>query len=301
MTIFERIQAVLTFRNGTIVNLDESSIISASIKRQCCSDSKFEIGGVYAASLSMKCRVSGTNSFRIKGAKIVVSTKFEGVETDFIPRGTFWITDAPRTGEIYSITAVDNVGWLDTANYTISQNEVLKSFAVYFAGLHPTDAALHTWLGFLTQEVNSIISRFSGLNSILAWDHYDDTANNGSFCNKQYHDDGEFKDGIDLMYYPDTATKDGTAASPRELYGYIAQIAGGFIYAKENGHLTIGQFGQKEFGTAQISASEIEFDSFEPADFRIKIVMVTARTQLSWTDGQYIYYGLSLFSVGNML
>ena len=30
MTIFERIQAVLTFRNGTIVNLDESSIISAS-------------------------------------------------------------------------------------------------------------------------------------------------------------------------------------------------------------------------------------------------------------------------------
>ena len=137
MTIFERIQAVLTFRNGTIVNLDESSIISASIKRQCCSDGKFEIGGVYAASLSMKCRVSGTNSVQNQRSKIVVfSTKFDGVEEDFQPVGTFWITDAPRTGEIYSITAVDNVGWLDTNNYTDSQANALENFIDYFRSRH---------------------------------------------------------------------------------------------------------------------------------------------------------------------
>lgn len=282
MTIFERIQAILTFRNGTIVNLDESSIISASIKRQCCSDGKFEIGGVYAASLSMKCRVSGTNSFRIRGAKLVVSTKFDGVEEDFQPVGTFWITDAPRTGEIYSITAVDNVGWLDTNNYTDSQANALENFIDYFRSRHRGNATMYTWFHYLTSDMNSIISRMTGLSNFLEWKDYD-TAKNGRFCNQYYTDDSH-PDGVELEYYIEISGHSGSPDVPREIYKRFAEITGGFIYACEDGRLTLGQFGQKEFGTAEISASEIELDSFEPADFKVVIAQVGAGSKIAQGD-----------------
>lgn len=276
LVIYERIKAEISFRNGTKAELDESSIISASIRRQCCSDGKFEIGGVYAASLSMKCRVPDTNSFRIRGAKIVVSTKFEGVENDFIPRGTFWITDAPRTGEIYSITAVDNVGWLDTNNYTDSQANALENFIEYFRALHPTDATMYTWFHWLTESMNSIISRMTGFSAFLEWKDYD-TDKNGRFCNQYY-------DNFEIKYYVEVSGHSGSPDTPREIYKRFAEITGGFIYACEDGRLTLGQFGQKEFGTAEISASEIELDSFEPADFKVVIAQVGADSKIAQGD-----------------
>ena len=291
MTIFERIQAVLTFRNGTEIELSEHDIISASIKRQCCSDGKFEIGGVYAASLSMKCRVSGTNSFRIRGAKLVVSTKFEGIEQDFQPMGTFWITDAPKTGEIYSITAVDNVGWLDTNSYTDSQANALENFIEYFRNRYPTDATMYTWFRWLTQEMNSIISRMTGLTSILSWKDYDTTLN-GRFCN-QYYTDSEHPDGVELKYYIEIAGHSGNPDIPREIYKRLAEITGGFIYAHENGQLTLGQFGQAEFGIANISDAEIELDSFESSDFRVVIAQVGAGSKLTRTDEHGIIWSIS--------
>lgn len=282
MTIFERIQAVLTFRNGTEIELSEHEIISASIKRQCCSDGKFEIGGVYAASLSMKCRVSGTNSFRIRGAKLVVSTKFEGVEEDFQPMGTFWITNAQRTGEIYSLTAVDNVGWLDTNNYTDSQANALENFIEYFRALHPTDGKMVAWFHWLTDSMNSMISRMTGFSAFLGWKDYD-IETNGRFCNQYYTDDSH-PDGVEIKYYIEVSGHSGSPDTPREIYKRFAEITGGFIYACEDGRLTLGQFGQKEFGTAEISASEIELDSFEPADFRVVIAQVGADSKIAQGD-----------------
>jgi hypothetical protein len=311
MTIFERIQAVLTFRNGTIVNLDESSIISASIKRQCCSDGKFEIGGVYAASLSMKCRVSGTNSFRIRGAKLVVSTKFEGVENDFIPRGTFWITDAPRTGEIYSITAVDNVGWLDLDNYTTfpekgdGQQSVWRNFTEYFrtyiTSKYGDLQELHTIAGYMTEAANSLSERMTGLQNILQWGHYveghtdeitGEWVGNELYCN--HIDDLANKSDIAhnrnvySLFWESDKYFSGT---PIELYKKIAEIAGGFIYARpEDGWLTLGQFGQKEFydkdgcitkSMIQIYPEQMEYDSFEFADFYLQIYRITAKNNYS--------------------
>lgn len=300
MTIFERIQAVLTFRNGTEITLEEKDIISASIKRQCCSDGKFEIGGVYAASLSMKCRVSGTNSFRIKGAKIVVFTKFEGVENDFIPRGTFWITDAQKTGEIYSITAVDNVGWLDMDNYTTAatsgdqsdQESVWKNFTEYFREAlnvyHIME--LHTLLGKMTPHVNTLVSRMTSLQNVLQWGHYveghEDEAThqwvgNAFYCN---HNDLSGHLNYFSLFQESDKYFSGT---PMDLYRKLAEIAGGFVYARpEDGWLTLGQFGQKEFyskdglvseGTVQIYPEHIEQDSFEFADFSLLAFQVSAR------------------------
>lgn len=318
MTIFERIQAILTFRNGTIVNLDESSIISASIKRQCCSDGKFEIGGVYAASLSMKCRVSGTNSFRIRGAKLVVSTKFEGVENDFIPRGTFWITDAPRTGEIYFITAVDNVGWLDLDNYTTfpekgdGQQSVWRNFTEYFRKRitqeHGDYYSLHSIAEYMTDYTNSLAERMTSQQNILQWGHYVEGNGNAFYCNHYDLDSKENKFGI----FSDSDKY--FSGTPMELYKKLAEIAGGFIYARpEDSWLTLGQFGQRKFyrhdpnnpsesilitdSIIKIYPEHMEYDSFEFADFYLQIYRITARNNYSEKNRGHYYPSTDTFDV----
>ena len=59
--------------------LTESSIISASSKRQCCADGTFEIGGVYAATFSMQAKIPGMTTFQVRGAKLKVFSKYNDV------------------------------------------------------------------------------------------------------------------------------------------------------------------------------------------------------------------------------
>ncbi len=47
----------------TAAVLSDANVPSASIKRQCCADGAFEIGGVYSAALSMVCRLPGLSRF----------------------------------------------------------------------------------------------------------------------------------------------------------------------------------------------------------------------------------------------
>lgn len=306
MTIQENIKAVLTFRNGTELELFEDSIISASVKQQCCSDGKFEIGGVYAAQLSIKCKVPGTNSFRIRGAKIQVFSKYS-TEQNFISRGIFWITSASKTGEIYSITAVDNIGWLDMDNYTTDeasggqseQVSVWENFTKYFREIlinkyHADYFQLHELLNYMTIEVSPLAERMTGLQDVLQWGHYvegheDGTTHewigNALYCN---HKDLS----NNLNYYSLFEESDKYfSGSPMDLYQMLAKIAGGFIYARpEDGWLTMGQFGQKEFyskdglvsdGIIEIFPEHMEQGSFEYADFSLLAFQVSARNNYS--------------------
>ena len=308
MTIFERIQAVLTFRNGTEIELSEHDIISASIKRQCCSDGKFEIGGVYAAQLSIKCKVPGTNSFRIRGAKIQVFSKYSN-EQDFISRGIFWITSAVKTGEIYSVTAVDNIGWLDLDNYTTDeasggqseQVSVWENFTKYFREIlinkyHADYFQLHELLNYMTIEVSPLAERMTGLQDVLQWGHYVEGNGNDLYCN---HFDGNDNTNDKFNAYGLFADSDKFfSGTPIDLYKKLSEISAGFVYARpEDGFLTLGQFGQKKFyksdpenpatpvlvneGTAEIYPEHMEQDSFEFADFSLLAFQVAFRNNRS--------------------
>ena len=91
-----------------VTTLTESSIISAGGKRQCCADGTFEIGGVYAATFSMQAKIPGMTTFQVRGAKLRVRSKY-GTESAWYNMGTFWVTDATRVGEIFSVNAQDAV------------------------------------------------------------------------------------------------------------------------------------------------------------------------------------------------
>lgn len=290
MIIEEHISGSVTFRNGTSVPLSDSTVIGVSVKKQCCPDGKFEIGGVYAASLSMTCQIPGTNSFSLRGAKIILNSKFQN-EANFQPRGIFWVTDAKKlSGDIYSITGMDAVGWLDSSsmNYTDAQNRIFDSVADYFAA-QASLYYLQDWCAVLTSFTDSIVSRMTGTSGILSWKHYDSDQNghfrnqyiwtniNGEEVELDGQDGRECREPSYFIYIENGA---GSSDCPRDLFRALASIACGFIYAGTDGKLTLGQFGQPDFGTATITPDCIEADSLEIADFQLALLSSSVQSDV---------------------
>lgn len=270
MTIQENIKAVLTFRNGTELELFEDSIISASVKQQCCADGKFEIGGVYAAQLSIKCKVPGTNSFRIRGVKIQVFSKYS-TEQDFISRGIFWITSAPKIGEIYSITAVDNVGWLDTDGeyYSNAQTATFSNILKYLNTALSESLLIH-WALHTCEIANSLIQRMTGSSENFVVFEFTD-GDSGHWRNYKY--------GQNLIYFTLIGANLENNSNPHDVMKYLALLSDGFVYAKpDDGKLTFELFGNAHHQIAEIYPENIEYDSLEIADYLLYIESVAVRS-----------------------
>lgn len=288
MIIKESVSGSVTFRNGTAVNLNDSSIISAKTKKQCCPDGRFEIGGVYAATLSLTCKIPGTNSFNLRGAEIILNSRY-GSEQSFSPRGTFWITDARRiASDIYSITALDAVGWLDASsmNYSDENDRIFDNIAKMLESTGEGHE-LHTWCGILTNITNSILQRITGTENMLEWIHYDSTVN-GDYRNQwifAFINERWTKTDRNAVFFLSTETGSGNSDCPRDLFRYLAQLAGGFICARPDGKLTLRQFAQYDLGTVDILPENTEADSLEIADFAMHILSVTAQSEIMNAQG----------------
>jgi len=294
MIIYEQLSGSVTFRNRTAVLLSDSNVISASVKRQACSGDKFDTGGVYAAQLTLKCAVPGTNSFILRGAKISLSSKY-GSENAFSPVGTFWITDAKKiAGDIYQITALDAVCWLDSSSFAASyedasgQSRIFDSVAKYMES-QGEGTSLENWCFDLTAIVNSLLERMTGQSNVLTWLAY-----NGS-VNGVYTNEYALGSGNALTFFLSTEAGSGDSDCPRDLFRHLAKLAGGFIFVNESGYLTLGQFSMPEFGTAQIDDSCIQQDSCEIADYKLQTVVITAQSDI----GNGIYNSASSTAIND--
>ena len=279
MIIEEYVSGSVTFRNGTSVPLSDSTVISVSVKKQCCPDGKFEIGGVYAASLSMTCQIPGTNSFSLRGAKIALNSKFQN-EANFQPRGIFWVTDAKKlSGDIYSITGIDAVGWLDSSsmNYTDEQNRIFDSVAKYFES-QGYGRTLNGWCSDITSFVNRLVASMTGMENVLSWTNYD-SSYNGDYHNRYIYNQAGTNLG-DALFWLSTEADSGITDCPRDLFTHLARLAGGFICARPDGSFTLRQFAQRDLGTAEITENCIEADSCEIADFTIQVLSVAVQSEI---------------------
>lgn len=285
--------------------LDEGNIISASVKRQCCPDGGFEIGGAYASTLSMQVHLPGMTLFQVRGARLIVWSKY-GSEDSWYCVGTFWVTDATRVGEVFTLNAQDAVGWLDTSSYNSTSDGVASVGSIMsqsFSGIHvgidnvesTSGAVIEGWLSRLTNATNFFIQMQTGIQSMLTWDPFAGTLD---YCNKYYYgkwNDGNWHETDNLIGFGISSGSSGSySSSPRDYYKYLSELTFGFIYAKpSNGHLTLGQFGNPDLGTVSIGMSEIEADSCDVADYTMKMLRTDVRQEgsqngSSWWGSMYV-------------
>lgn len=190
MTLQESIQIRVYRRDSArgVYMLDstigDSAVISASIKRQCSADSSVEIGGAYAATLNLQARITGTDAFNIRGAKLEVLSKYS-TETEYKSRGTFWVTDATRVGSIYTISAQDALGWTDTSSYNDTSSAGIKGVGAALRSEYGTSdasgACIDTWaewdsigintgwLERLTSLTNIFVESQTGIKGMISW------------------------------------------------------------------------------------------------------------------------------------
>lgn len=298
MIIEERIRCRVysyNYTSGAYVDvygkvLDESSIISASVKRQCCPDGGFSIGGVYASTLSMQIHLPGMTAFRVRGAKLVVWSKYSA-ETDWYRLGTFWVTDASRAGEVFTLSAQDAVGWLDTSSLNDAENTsgvghlLFQNHSGVGRSLESYGGAAG-WTQALTSDTNQFIQCQTGIPNMLTWKRWNEytETQNEHYCNSHiWSDQTQYEGWFELpdvnIVYANGGDDAIDSDAPRDLYRMLAEIMFGYIYAESDGALTLGQFGASHFGTAEIGMSEIEYDSCEIAEFELKMARAHVRAE----------------------
>lgn len=298
MIIEEIISGEINIPGKESIQLTDHNVISASCKYQCCADGTFEIGGVYASSLELVCRLEHTNRFQVKGAEIIVYSKYAS-ESEPYCIGKFWAVSVQRTGDIYTIQAMDAIGWLDCVwgNGSVAQyiDEYIKTYVPTVQGLFAK----------LTNIANICIRSQIGLTynndprwDLLKWEDYDDKKN--AFFGNQHHwvyainaeNQGYWYPRGNLcprIWYDDW----GMASDiPRDYFSYLAELTGGFIFAdnERNGSLTLGQFGMVQYDQftencytpQKIAMSEVELDSCEIADY---ILFLTSSYVAGRRDG----------------
>ena len=299
--------------------IGDSAVISASIKRQCSADSSIEIGGAYAATLNLQARITGTNAFNIRGAKLEVLSKYS-TETAYKSRGTFWVTDATRVGSIYTISAQDALGWTDTSSYNDTSSAGIKGVgAALRSKLRESGACIDSWaewgstsinrgwLEHLTVLTNSFVESQTGIRGMISW-HWQppgyDTLTaaekqnyrkiwevcnwyaNSNILDTSTNPATETQYNALMYLIDDTLDEDNSTGSadsdtPRDYYKHLASLAFGFVYSRpEDGALALGQYGLQQYGTAHIGMADIEAGTCNIAEYTVELLRTMARVEL---------------------
>lgn len=234
----EQILAVITLTDGTQLTLTNDNIYSNfSISRQCVSGSGFELGGVCAATLDTSIYLEGISAYSLIGAVISVSVAQNG--GDYVQQGVFNITSATRKRDIITLTAVDNMIYLDTSAYTTDENSRKVNL---IASQLTTTKTPYEALKIIVEDVGG---------QILAQSQAEIEAMPNGQAN--------------TIIFDEIVTD-----CPRDWLSWIAAYLCGFAYADEYGKIAIKQF--ETTPTATISSSEIEYDTTDIAEFTVEIV-----------------------------
>lgn len=234
----EQISAVITLTDGTQLTLTNDNIYNNfSISRQCVSGSGFELGGVCAATLDTSIYLEGISAYNLIGAVISVSVSQNG--GDYVQQGVFNITSATRKRDIITLSAVDNMIYLDTSAYKTDENSRKVNL---IASQLTTMKTPHEALKIIVEDVGG---------QILAQSQAEIEAMPNGTAN--------------TIIFDEIVTD-----CPRDWLSWIAEYLCGFAYADEYGKIAIKQF--ETTPTATISSSDIEYDTTDIAEFTIEIV-----------------------------
>jgi hypothetical protein len=258
MYLEEYAKLEITLPNGNFYIITDTDIIddTLSISSQCIDNSTFSLGCVASAQLSATIRLQNTNRYAVIGSKIKVFSKFSE-NADWCPRGVFTVISAKRFRDIYTISAVDNMIWLDKSTYTTdANNKICNAATKRFAGqiYNPADAFIiivNEICGLPAETRDEIIGSMANCDGVMGTTT---GARNVSLMG------GEEPENM------------------RDYVSYLAEHMAGFAYADSNGRICLKKFPN---GTPtnffEIPYKTCELETTEIADFTVDMHKITAR------------------------
>ena len=239
MIINEDVKADIFFSDDTSISVSLADTTgSFSIGSQAVSGQGFELGAVCSSQLSATFEIAGMNRYKMLGAVIKPQIFKDG---QWLNAGVFNVTSSSRYRDMITVSASDNLIWLDKSAYGTDENDrKINLIAEYLK----TQRTIYEALKYVVEDIGG---------QILAQSQEEiEAMPNGT---------------INTIVFQDI-----TADCPRDWLSWIAETLGGFAYADSVGKIAIGQF--ETLPTATIQNDSIQADTSDIADFTILLTGV---------------------------
>ena len=265
MVIEEHARLEVTLPDGREFDVHEDDIIkdSLSITSQCVNGNTFGFGCVSPAQLSVKFRLKSPDIGRydVYGAEIILYSYFGSTPPeDGGKRGVFNVTSVTKNNDIFTVSASDNVCWLDNSAFVEGDNNNLGN-AVY-AQLGNGGNLWRAIIAF--EKIIEVAGSDIKSNTASDWDRIP----NGReyFTGYGIPDDKKGSHGERLVLLLDDEQSDNI----RDYVSWISEYMGGFACADKNGAIQFNLFETPYYHSADVlDFSEFQQNTLEIAGFKI--------------------------------
>ena len=270
MVIEEHARIEITLPDGRFFEIFERDIIqnSLSVSSQCVSGNSFAFGCVSPAQLSVKIRIRGSNIGRydVYGAEIVLYSWFGSITPeDGGKRGIFTITSVTKNSDIFTISASDNICWLDGSAFADKDDGMGN--AIYqrlgegdslWNAIEALGVIVNEFSGGITFHIGDL-KQFEIPNAMANFSGYGVSAD----------ENGEYPyQGIRLILLQSDEQSDNI----RDYVSWLAEYMGGFAITDKNGNIQFCLFETVYNTTPEVlDFSEFEQNTLEIAGFRIHL------------------------------
>lgn len=281
MVIEEHAELEITLPDGRFFVISKSDIIqnSLSVTSQCVNGNTFGFGCVSPAQLSAKIRIKSAEISRydVYGAEIILYSYFGNTPpADKGKRGVFNVTSVTKNHDIFTISASDNVCWLDSSAFTENDSSSMGNAVYKLLGqgglIRGAMSVLEEIMGAFYEE-NMFSYTPSEKNRIpnaeTSFDAYNTTSN----------------EDIRAVLL----SSDEQSDNIRDYISWLAEYMGGFIRADENGEIQFCLFENSFYHQPEIlDFSEFEQNSLEIAGFEIYLYSAKVITEdKTWCARNY--------------
>lgn len=277
MVIEEHARLEITLPDGRQFEISENDIIkdSLSLTSQCVNGNTFGFGCVSPAQLSVKFRLKSQNIGRydVYGAKIILYSYFGNVlPDDDGKKGVFNVTSVTKNNDIFTVSASDNVCWLDNSAFGGEENEY--SNKVY---KRLNKEVLSAWnardlFSIIVEDVaGEVAQEMSGLElkAVYANDLTHERIPNASAKFTGY---GIPQDGQEEHHERHVVLLNGEQSDNiRDYVAWITEYMGGFAVADQNGNIEFKLFESPYYykNPEILNFSEFQQNTLEIAGFRV--------------------------------
>lgn len=285
MVIEEHAKLEITLPDGRFFEISKDDIIqnSLSVTSQCVNGNTFGFGCVSPAQLSAKIRIKSQEISRydVYGAEIILYSWFgENPPEDNGKRGVFNVTSVTKNHDIFTISASDNVCWLDGSAFEDNGNGMGN--------------AVYNRLG-----QGGKLWRAMNLLAIIIEDFWrEEMFNITPSDEKMIPNASEDFDAYDIKNNEDIRllllSSDEQSDNIRDYVSWLAEYMGGFVTADKDGKIHFCLFeDQRYYPKPEIlDYSEFQQDSLEIAGFRICLysakVITEDKTWCACNYGEHI-------------
>ncbi|WP_295219940.1 hypothetical protein, partial [Ruminococcus sp.] len=241
MIINEHAKLEIVTRSGKTYEVDESGIIEKSLTttQSCSSGGGIPAGSCNAGTMSVSFRApSGMRHKDMFGAKINLYVWYPpGLPKK---RGEYNVTSSTKNGNVYTVSASDNIVLLDESCYGAKD-------------VQDAENGLISILGGATRDPATILSLICNTYSVPHLNHDETVA--------------KVPDSGDTKLYTSVSNECSTE-SVKDFASYIAEYLGAFIVADENGKVGFCRLGDRE-PDIEINSSNIAVGTHQRSPYYV--------------------------------